>query len=336
MKGVLKIALSVFAITFAMQVKAQDAHALIVEGVKLNNSHNYAGAIEKYKAAINLEPNNASANYQLAFSLNASRKSKEALPYLQKVVKSGSSPAVIGSSYELMGTIYDQSAQPQKAIESYELGIKADSSSQSLRYNLGLAYFRTHQYAAAEQSAIAAIQIDPKYASSWRLYALVTFHQNKRAAALLGFCSFLWFEPTGARAQEAYGNLQHILQGGNLKPQPSPPNYSYIEQETYKLNQTIRQAMFAVSKRRYVTKADLFTEQLRALFTAIGPIAKERAINSFFKEQAGFYYNLAQSPHLEAFSHFIRQSADKTAAAWLQNHQQEVTELDNWVKLQHK
>lgn len=333
MKGIFKITLIVFSLTFVLNLQAQDVSSLIKEGIQLGNTQNYAGAIEKYKAALKLEPNNPSANYQIAFSLNASGKGREALPYLQKVVQSESSIAVISSSYELMGTIYDQSAQPQKAIESYQQGIKVDSASYSLRYNLGLVYFRNRQYAQAEKNAIEAIKINPKHSGSMRLYALVSFHQDKRAAALLGFCSFLWLEPNSNRSAEAYGNIQHILKGGALKAEPGEMKPHSVDANTYALNQAITQAVVLVAKRRNLLPADQFSEQLQAIFTAVGALAKKQGSNDFFHAQlAEYYYQLAQSANVPAFAHLIRQSADKTASAWLRNHQQQVAALDNWVK----
>lgn len=200
MKNVFKLVFTSIALLYACCACAQDARSLVKEGIELSNARNYTGAIEKYKAALTLEPDNASAAYQLAFALQASGKSQEALPYLQKVVQSNASAAVISSAYGLMGGIYDQLGQVKKGIESYRLGLQKDSANYYLRYGLGLAYFRSHQYADAEQSAIAALRLDAQQPGSWRLYALVTFHQNKRANALLGFCTYLWLEPAGPQS----------------------------------------------------------------------------------------------------------------------------------------
>lgn len=209
-----------------------DAKMLITEGVALNNQKDYAGAESKYKAALSIDPESIQANYQMAFSLNAQGKGVEAIPYLQKVVKGQASTAIISSAYELMGSVYDKANQTQQAIDTYKEGIKANPAYQSMYYNLGLAYFRNRQYAEAENSAIEAIKLDPKQASSMRLYALVTFHQNKRAPALLGFCSFLLLEPNTARSAEAYGNIQHIIQGGVLKPEPGQTQLHALEANT--------------------------------------------------------------------------------------------------------
>ncbi len=188
----------------AVSAYAQDTgiNTLIKQGVQLNSEHNYAAAIEKYKQALATEPENAQANYQLAYSLSASGKGAEGIPYLNKVVSTNNS--FTGPAYELLGSIYDAAHQPGQAIDAYRAGIKIKPGYQPLYFNLGLACFRAKQYADAELAAMEAIKLDPEHANSQRLYGLVTFHQNKRAAALLGFCSFLLLESDGRRSAEAY------------------------------------------------------------------------------------------------------------------------------------
>ncbi|GAC1312687.1 MAG: hypothetical protein NVSMB24_34660 [Mucilaginibacter sp.] len=192
-----------------------DAKALVHEGVQLNDQGKYAEAIEKYNQALKIDPENIYADFELAYTLFVSGKGTDGIPYLQKVVAANTS--LTAGAYDLLGTIYDKDNQKDKAIEAYNAGIKANPGYQRLYYNLGIVYSRYKQYAEAEKCAIEAIKLDPKHASSQRMYALVTFHQNKRVPALLGFCSFILLEPNTARSTEAYNNIQHILQGGVLK-----------------------------------------------------------------------------------------------------------------------
>lgn len=289
---------------FCFEAHAQDARFLIKDGIALTNQQHYTEAIEKYKAALVLEPENASANYQMGFALNASGKGLDALPYLQKAVSSNASPVIVSSAYTLMGSIYDQSGQAQRAIASYLQGIHVDSTSFDLRYNLGLAYFRSKQYAEAEQSAVAALKIDLQNAPAMRLYALVAFHQNKRAAALLGLCTFLELEPNGPHAAEANNNIQHIIQGGALKPEPGA-KMAAINADVNAYNQAITKALADVSKRKHASAAVEFTDQLQAMFTAIGQIAEKQPANDLFHQQALHYYQMAQSGGVPAFAKTI-------------------------------
>ncbi|MEO6630100.1 MAG: hypothetical protein ABIN13_00220 [Mucilaginibacter sp.] len=273
-----------------------DARALVKEGVKLNDEKKYAEAIDKYRQALKIDSGSLFAAYQLAYSLFLSDKGTEGLPWLQKVIT---------GDEKLRAAAYDLS---------------------------GLIYFKNKQYAEAELKAIEAIKLDPKHASTQRMYALVSFHQNKRAQALLGFCSFILLEPNTARSAEAYGNMEHILQGGNLKPEPGEAASPAIEASTNTLNQTITKAVSDFSKRRYASAGDLLTAELKAIFMNVGQLAEKQTGNDFFRKYiAAYFYQLAQSPNMPAFARLISQTTPESAQ-WIKANPQQTADLEAWVK----
>jgi tetratricopeptide (TPR) repeat protein len=293
-----------------------EVNSTIKEGIRLNSEKNYAAAIEKYKEVLASEPDNVQANYQLAFSLNASGKGTEAIPYLNKVIKIRGD--LTGPAYELMGSIYDAAHQPQQAIDAYKEGIKVKPGYQPLYFNLGIAYFRAQKYADAELAAIEAIKLDPKHANSQRLYGLVTFHQNKRVPALMGLCSFLLLDPEGPRADEAYTNLQSLLKGGDLKA-------GKADAETIMLNKTLGTAVAA--------SGGQMEAELKNIFTAVGKLGEKPGRQTFFWNYCvAFFYKLSQTPHFSTAVKLISLSADKTAGAqWLQNNADQRKALDDWM-----
>jgi len=306
-----------------------DAQAFIREAVQLNKDSKYTDAIDKYTAALKLEPENLSANYGIAFSLLGADRGKEGIPYLEKVISSNSTYTTW--AYDLLGSIYDKAREPAKAIAAYRAGIKIDPKYQTLYYNLGLVYFREKDYAEAEKCVIESMKLDPKHANSQRVYALVCFHQNKRANALLGFCSFILLEPNTARSTEAYGNIEHILQGGNLKADPGMP-LSMVDANSIALNLAIGKAIFDTNKKKYPGPADQLTAELTTIFTAIGQLAdKQNADPVFRKYFANYFFQLAQSANMPAFARMIHE-ADPENAKWISDHPLYMNELYGWVK----
>jgi tetratricopeptide (TPR) repeat protein len=326
MNMVKKICLLMFILLFSVAVQAQDTNVagLIKQGIQLNNQHDYAGAIEKYKLALTTEPDNAQANYQLAFSLNASGKGADGIPYLIKVTKTNST--FTGPAFELLGSIYDSSRQPQQAIDAYKEGLKIKPDYQPLYFNLGIAYFRAKQFSEAEQAAIEAIKLDPKHANSQRLYGLVTFHQNKRAAALMGLCSYLLLEPEGPRSNEAYTNMQSILKGGTLKTEDVK-----AEASTTALNRALNAAI--AKAKPGLTPAGILESQLQLVFEAVGQLAEKQIGNDFFRHYyADFFYRLSKTKNMPAFARMMSLSADKEAnKQWLQQNEEKRKALEVWV-----
>jgi tetratricopeptide (TPR) repeat protein len=277
----------------------QDAAALLKEGQQFSSEKKYPEAIEKYKSALSAEPDNARANYEMAYALFASGKGLAGVPYLDKAIKANTSVALTAASYSLLGSIYGDAKQFQKSIDAYKEGIKTDSTNQRIYYNLGIAYYRDKQYADAQQNFTSAIARDSADAGSVRMYALSAFHQNKRADALLGFCRFLQLEPNTPRSKEAFGNLQNILQKGTLPPEPGYQPTPAVKAEALAQNKVINEVLAGFMTRKYASQTALLTAQLKELFTAFGD-------GYMF---AAYFNKLAQTDNLPAFVRVINQSS---------------------------
>jgi tetratricopeptide (TPR) repeat protein len=323
----------IFVCNAAFAQTNEDAKALVKEGVQLNDQGKYAEAIEKYNQALKIDPGNIYADFELAYTLFVSGKGTDGIPYLQKVIAANTS--LTAGAYDLLGTIYDKNNQKDKAIEAYNAGIKANPGYQRLYYNLGIMYSRYKQYAEAEKCAIEAIKLDPKHASSQRMYALVTFHQNKRVPALLGFCSFILLEPNTARSTEAYNNIQHILQGGVLKDNNGNTTITLSPKdntETSSQNLSISMSVISAQQKK-LTGMAMLEDELKSIFTITGELTDKKTDKSFFdKFFADYFYKLAQSNDMPAFTRAINPNAPDNAA-WIKDHPQYMNDLYMWVKI---
>lgn len=306
----------------AQLASAQEVTALIKEGRELNSQKQYPRAIERYKSALMIEPENVQVNYQLAFTLFASGKGPEGLPYLDKVIKANTNTPLTAAAYSLMGSIYGNSKQLPKAIEAYKNGIKADSTNQRIYYNLGIVQYRSKLYPDAEQSFVSAIKRDSADAGSIRMYALVTFHENKRADAVLGFCRFLQLEPNSGRSKEAFGNLQNILQRGNLQAEEGYQPAAATKAEAMAQNKLITKVLAGFMTRKYASPTALLTAQLKELFVAFGDKYK----------YAAYYNRLSQTDKFEAFVRVISQSTIPENAKWVKDNADKVSAYVAWAK----
>lgn len=322
--GVILVIVMGASVSFAQNNPS--VNELIKQGQVFSDRQNYTEAIVKYKEALAAEPENGRANYEIAFALYAINKGTEGVPYLEKIIKQGQKTTFTAGVYSLLGSIYSAGNQLQKAIEAYRSGISIDNStSQRLYYNLGIAQYKAKQYADAEQSFISAVKIDTAYAAAQRMYALVTFHQNKRAEALLGFCRFLFIDPEGPQSTEAFGNLQSILNGGALKPEPGYKPSADVKLAADEQNRLFANALNGFTSRRYASSTDLFTAQLKSVFVAL------MAGKSKFYF-ADYFYNLSQTEHLPTFARLISQNSRPANAKWVKDNPEKVAALEGWVK----
>lgn len=338
MNNVYKIILIAGFAIASLPAIAQDANNvndLIKQGVELNDQGKYADAVSKYTEALKIDPENVKANYEMAFALSVSGKGNDGIPYIEKAIKGSTSTTLTAACYEVLGSIYDDTHQPQKAIDAYKEGIKIKPDYQRLYFNLGITYSRNKQYPEAEASAIEAIKLNPKHTSSQRLYALVAFHQDKRVNALLAFCSFIMLEPNTPRSAEAYGNIQHILQGGVLKD-ANGQNTIMISPKENKENQTLNLAvsMAVISgQSKKLTGMDLLEYELKSIFSIAGELVEKKTDKTFFdKGFVEYFYQLAKSNNMPVFTRLISLSANKDEnTKWMADHDDMVKELNNWI-----
>ncbi|MBD1364701.1 tetratricopeptide repeat protein [Mucilaginibacter sp. ZT4R22] len=330
MRFYFKIILFICALGPGFDALAQSDNSvagLIKQGVELNNQKKYTEAADSYKAALTLEPENVQANYQMAFTLFSAGKNTEALPFIEKAT-TGTNAKFTAAAYSLMGSIYQGTGQLPNAVAAYQNAIKADPGNQRIYYNLGIAYFKAKQYGEAEYTFANAMALDSSDAGSTRMYALSAFHQNKRAEATFGFCRFLMLEPATTRSAEAYGNLQNILEGGVLKPEPGY-RASRLVSSADPGNKILTKALAGLANRKYATPADLMAAQLKAIFNSIGDIPVEKY--AFWQSSATYFKALASTDNMPAFARYISQRAKPESVKWLKNNPDKLSALQSWM-----
>jgi hypothetical protein len=148
----------------------------------------------------------------------------------------------------------------------------------------------------------------------------------------MGFCSFLLLNPQGPQTAEAFGNIQHILQGGVLKD-VSGKNAIILSpkgnQENEAMNLAISMAAMT-GKNKKLTGMDLLEYELKSIFTIAGEVSEKK--DFFDKFFADYFCKLAKSNNMPAFARLVSLSTNKDAnTKWMIGHEDQVKALDNWV-----
>ena len=115
---------------------AQTSNQFIREGNKLFSSKNYAQAEILYRKAVDKDPNNAIANYNLGRCLQQQKKNDEAKKLYEKAAKLEKDPLRQSSSYNNLGTISQGEQDYSKAIEAYKSALRSNPDHKNARYNL--------------------------------------------------------------------------------------------------------------------------------------------------------------------------------------------------------
>ncbi|RKR85642.1 tetratricopeptide repeat protein [Mucilaginibacter gracilis] len=320
-----------FIVTLATAQTNDNAKSLVKEGIALNDAGKYVEAIDKYKLAIKLDPAYPNSYYETGYSLFSSGKGKEAISYIEKYLQL---EPKAGGGYDLLGSIYDDDKQPDKAIEYYKKGIEADAEYQRLHYNLAIAYYRQGKFTEAEDCAIRAVKLDPKHASSMRIYAMTTYKEQKRDCSLLGWCSFVILEPQTARSAEAYRYIKNILGHGITKTGEKSVTISVSEKELGSGDMMMQIAVLAATTdKKGLSPTDSLSLQLKSVFEVLAETAANKPVPFYTSYLAKYFGNLAHSNNMPAFARLISLAANADdSKAWFKEHQIELTNLDKWVQ----
>jgi len=333
MKQLTLILLSIF-ISFA--VLSQDkskATVLISEGVKLHDAGKFEDAITKYKEALELEPNNPTANYEIAYTLLSSKKTKEAIAYLNKIIE-GKAPNA-GSAYDMLGSIYDNEGNTDKAIETYKLGIKAQPQYQGLYYNLAITYVRAGKNEEALQYVAKSLQLNPKHASSHRLYGIINMTEPaNKIAALLAYCNFLILETTTERSTKAYQEVKTILNLGA----PKTEGTNNITVSSNKKDPDFDAANLAISISSFspgianLSEADQLELQLKTILGIAGELSEKKKDKDFFWSfYADYFYKLSKSEYMPLIARIVSfTSNQEEKKKWIKEHEKMLTDYSVW------
>jgi tetratricopeptide (TPR) repeat protein len=232
----------------------------------------------------------------------------------------------------MLGSIYDDEKQSDKAVEFFLKAINADPTYQRAHFNLGITYFRKGMYAESEKCAIDAIKLDPKHASSQWLYGVVTLQEKKRGCSLLALCSFLTLEPNSRRSTAAFNYLKQIINYGITRSDEKHVNVTISPDNTASLLMPMA-IINATSDKKGLSPVDSLQLQLTELFKVSKSIVGENEPHFIVSHFANYFEALGGSGSMEAFTRYITLSAYKDEnTRWFDDNKEKLTAFTDWLK----
>lgn len=310
------------------------ARQLVDEGIALNDSAKYDLAVEKYNEALKADPNYLRADYELGYTLYTMGKGLDAIPHLEKVVQSSDSKY---ETYDLLGSIYDDNNQPDKAIDCYKKGIADNPKYERLHFNIGISYLRQKQYDNAEAEEITAIKMDPKHASAQRIYAMAEYDRGNFTRSLLIWCGFLLLEPQTKRSAEAFRYVKAIINQGIKHKDGKGIDISVSKKELGSDELMTRLSIVASTEEKgFESKKESAVDSLTAELTSVFQVIAEHSQKdtSFYGDYYAKYFGLlANSGNMPAFCRLISLMAYRDEnVAWFNENKKQLNDLDNWVQ----
>lgn len=121
---------------------------------------NYEKAAEYARRALDIEPDEPTANFYYGKFLNESGRHGEAVPYFKKAIRYRGDEAMAHWFVEL-GIAYYELRQPQKAIEQYRIALTKTKDDYMLFSNMGAALFEAGKIKEAEKYLLKSYELKP-------------------------------------------------------------------------------------------------------------------------------------------------------------------------------
>ncbi|SEA25262.1 Ca-activated chloride channel family protein [Prevotella sp. tc2-28] len=133
-----KAVVAVLFLLVATSVQAQGDRLLVRQGNKQFRAGNYAEAEVSYRKAVEKNPRNAQAHYNLGNALLGQRKDSAAVVQFENAAKQETNPMRKAQSYHNIGVICQGQKQYAQAIEAYKEALRNNPTDDETRYNLEL------------------------------------------------------------------------------------------------------------------------------------------------------------------------------------------------------
>lgn len=146
------------------QTPREKALALMDLAIDLMDNGDTKGAREYLEQAKDLDPENPSYDYEIAFSYNIDKDYKKVIKTCEKLTKHKN---VFPKVYQMLGNAYDYDGNPKKAIKTYERGMKVFPNAGNLYLERGNMDLMQEKYESALSFYKKGTTIDPMYPSNY-------------------------------------------------------------------------------------------------------------------------------------------------------------------------
>jgi len=160
----LMLFLTVGQFTFGQSTNKEKAYDKGMEAIKLMDNGEIDKALKLLEEAKKLDPKNINYPYEIAYANYIKKDYKAAIKTLESITKHTDVNDIV---YQLLGNSYSMNEQREKAIETYEKGIKKFPKSGKLYLERANMEMFIKEYSKAIGYYEKGIDVDPKFPSNY-------------------------------------------------------------------------------------------------------------------------------------------------------------------------
>ena len=172
--------------------------------------------------------------------------------------------------------------------------------------------------------------------------AYINYNNNKRTQSLLNLHYFLFLEPNSRRSPEA-GKLIQEMMRSNVTRDPDKPNTINVslvfpsgdnEFGSAEMMLSLLEAAKSTEENRDKTEDELFIQNTTSFFKILGELHSDKKKGIYWNIYIPFFYDIAQSEHMDAYCYYVMQSVNPYATAWFEVNKDKLDAFDTWLNKQ--
>lgn len=341
--SVLFLGLIAFSAAAREEPPAPSVEDLVAEGVDLHDQGEFEKAIQKYKRALEIEPDHVEAVYELANTYLATRQydlcAETARQGLAKPGSKGKGE-IEPLFYSLLASCLSSSGKTRKALRIFEQGLAKYPDDRSLNFNIAVTLGNQGEPRRAIPHLQKAIEAEPSYSSPYFVLGKIYANETPSVLGIFFFMRFVSLEPDSERTTYASARIFQLLTAGvstegeekitvSLSPDFDKTDFGFLDfGRTLAVTEIYREEAKTQSKaQRFVSALDTFVKIAEELASggkggkATSTFAWKRAVLPIFE--------LQKRGALECFGYTLAAQADfEGAKEWLKNNPEKTRELE--------
>ena len=165
-------------------INQDDPSAHSALAIELAAAERYEEAINPFRWALSLEPNNAGCHFALGNALKyTGRFNKAIASYRRAVELEPETPSIV----EGLGVALAEASRPEEAIEVFRQALALDDSAVTVHFNLGIAFVSLERFAEAKAEFEKCLTLEPLHADAAFNLGIIALSENEADQALTQF-----------------------------------------------------------------------------------------------------------------------------------------------------
>jgi tetratricopeptide (TPR) repeat protein len=344
MKTFMSIVILGLFMTLSHTIYGQDskskAHAKLEEAVDLMDNGKMDESIALLEEAIKLDPENKyNYSYEMAYAYYLKEDYKKSIKILESIKKE---KKISDRYYQLLGNSYDNIGESEKALKTYDVGLKKFPNSGKLYLEKGNVYWNKSKYSDALPFYEEGIKAEPDFSSNYYRAALLYCGSSEKIWGVIYGEIFMNLERNSKRTVEmskllykTYKKAIHIdsdTSGGVnfssnvLTFNPNSKNVIPFSM-AYELNMTLGLSLEMVGKEE--NKLIELVFKMRTTF--IKNWFEKNLNNDYPNVLFDFNKKLIDKGYFEAYNYWLLMKGDEDESdAWIEKNKKNWDDFFKW------